>query len=100
MRGLQVVSEVEGTCAMGDPLDGRAIGVARKIAIPMDDMGVGRTCLISGQREAGDEGAYAHLAARIYIGHLAHDEIPGLMLDEVAFVSQPLEVGITTEQCA
>ena len=58
-----------------------------------------RVC-ISGQREAGDEGADAHLPLRIDIGHLAHDEIPALLLDEVAFVPQPLEVGITTEQFA
>ena len=35
--------------------------------------------------------ADAHLAARIGIRHLAHDEIPALLLDKVAFVAQPLD---------
>lgn len=50
--------------------------MAREVTIPVDDMGVGRARLISGQREAGDEGADAHFPARINIGYLAHYEIP------------------------
>ena len=44
--------------------------------------------------------ADAHLPMRIDIGHLSHDEMPALLQDEVAFVAQPPEVWITTEQCA
>jgi hypothetical protein len=85
---------------MRDPLDRRPIGAAWEVAIPVDDMGVGRARRIAGQREARDEGADAHLPMCIDIGHLPHDEMPALPLDEVAFVPQPLEVEITTEQFA
>ena len=85
---------------MRDPLDRRPVGAARKVAVPMDNMGVGPSRCIAGQREARDQGANAHFATRIDIGHLPHDEMPALPQDEVAFVLQPLEVGITTEQFA
>ena len=100
MRGFQTVAEVERSGLMRDPLDRGPIGAARKVAVPMDNMGVGSAGRIAGQREARDEGADAHLATRIDIGHLPHDEMPALPQDEVAFVPQPLEVGITTEQFA
>ena len=45
VRRLQAVAEVEGAGRMRDPLDGRAIGAARKVAVPVDDMGVGRARL-------------------------------------------------------
>jgi hypothetical protein len=85
---------------MRDALDGCAICLARKIAGPVDDVSIGPSRLISRQREAGDECTDAHLAARIDIGHLPHHEVPALPMDEVALIPQPLEVGITTEQCA
>ena len=103
MRRFQAVAEVKGAGLMRDALDGRPIGAAREVAIPMDYMGargVGRASLITGQQEAGDERTDAHLAMRIDIGHLPHDDVAALLLDEVTFVPQPLEVRITTEQCA
>ena len=70
-----------------------------EVAVPVHDVRVGRTRFISCQSQGGDEGADAHLAVRIGIGNLAHDEMPALLLDEIAFVAQALEVGTTTEQC-
>ena len=99
MRRFQAGAEIEDAGLMRDPLNAHAIGAAREVAIPMNDMSVGRTRLVSSQRQAGDEGADAHLPMRIDIGHLSHDEMPALLQDEVAFIAQPLEVWITTEQC-
>lgn len=100
MRRPQAMAEIKGANRVRDALDRRTVGPAGEIPIPVDDMGVGRSRPVSGQRQARDKNADAHLPMHIDVGHLTHDEMTALLLDEVAFVPQPLEVGIKTEQCA
>ncbi|MNL65323.1 hypothetical protein D3C87_1896400 [compost metagenome] len=100
MRRLQAVTKVEGTVGVRNPLDSNAIGMAWEITVPVGDMRVRRARLIPGKRKIGDQGADAQLLTLINIRNLAHNEVATPLLDEVAFVQQPLEVRITIEQCA
>ena len=68
------VAQIDRPRLVRDFLDRAAIRVAGILAIPVHDVGIRHTGLITGHGQAGDERAGFHLALRVHVGNRPHEQ--------------------------
>ena len=98
MSRHEAVAKVFVAAATTDALDCTAVCVTGAFPVELDDMGIRGLGLIAGHVEAGDQCPRQHLSALVDVEHFAHDQEAAPDLHEVTLVSEPFQVGTTTER--